>query len=80
MTIFVEQDTATNYWRLLIRDRGFTAPAGPRLFRAPPHPEIEFRHDTQAAANEAAAKLRVYLDGLTAKKKKKSTAKSAYEE
>ncbi len=43
-------------------------PAGTRLFRAKPHPEIEFRHATPDGAEAAAAKLRTYLSGLSKKK------------
>lgn len=54
------------------------APAGQRLFRAPPHPEIEFSHDTIEAAEVDARKLRAYLSALVEKKvSKKRTALNA---
>lgn len=45
--------TATNHSR--------TAIAGERLFRQEPHPEIKFRHSSQADALRDAETLRVYL-------------------
>lgn len=39
-----------------------TAPAGPRLFRDTPYPEIKFEHPTREEAEIDAAKLRAYLD------------------
>lgn len=47
---------------------GRTNVAGPRLFRAPPWPEIAFAHATQEQAEADAAKLRAYLESLVAKK------------
>lgn len=47
---------------------GRTSPAGPRLFRAPPHPAIAFSHATSEQAEKDAATLREYLEGLAARK------------
>lgn len=49
-------------------------PAGQRLFRAQPHPAIEFNHPTIEQAEIDAAKLRLYLESLSAKKPKKAKA------
>lgn len=46
--------------------------AGPRLFRAAPHPDIKFTHDSQADALKDAEKLRVYLDQCASGKIKDS--------
>jgi hypothetical protein len=66
-------------WRLYATDHGHTAIAGPRLFRAPPHPDIQFAHDSAQDAERDAATLRAYLDALPAQKKRKSKDKSAYD-
>lgn len=55
-------------YRLYATSHGHTSVVGPRIFRAPPHPEITFSHDTQEAAARDAATLREYLAGLPQKK------------
>ena len=50
-------------------------PAGPRLFRAPPHPDIAFSHTDPAKAERDAGKLRAYLAGLTLRKPTKKELK-----
>lgn len=52
---------------LLCTSHGHTALAGPRHFRAPPHPDIKFAHDSQAGAEADAAILRDYLSKLPQK-------------
>ncbi len=47
---------------------GQTMPAGPRLFRSPPYPDIRFSHDNQADAERDARKLREYLEGVASKR------------
>lgn len=48
---------------------GVIAAAGPRLFRAPPHPNIKFGYyNERIEAEKDAQKLRAYLDQLPAKK------------
>lgn len=37
-------------------------PAGPRLFRAPPLPDIQFTHDLRVDAQKAALTLQRYVD------------------
>lgn len=60
---------------------GGKAIAGPRIFRAPPHPDIQFSHPDKASAEIDAEKLRKYLAQLPVKNntKKKSTDRSAYD-
>lgn len=48
-------------WRLMATSYGQKMPAGSRLFRAAPHPEILFFHQAEAAALTDAEKLRQYL-------------------
>lgn len=62
ITTAYDMDTAEHV--LMATSHGRTAEAGPRLFRAPPHPDIKWRHATQDAANTDAATLRRYFDGL----------------
>lgn len=47
---------------------GQTMPAGPRLFRAPPWPDIAFEHSTAEAASHDAALLQRYLDDAHARR------------
>ncbi len=72
MKIFVEFDLDDEKF-VLMCDDGRMKPtvAGQRLFRAPPHPEIEFRHATMETAEADARKLRTYLAQLTSKKPSK---------
>lgn len=78
MTIFIEMDESAQYVLMADDGRMSATPAGPRLFRGPPHPAISFRHDTMDAAEGDARKLRVYLVGLSTKKvSRKRTAMDA---
>ncbi len=72
MKIFTEFDLDTERY-VLMADCGRMAatPAGPRLFRGPPHPVIQFNHTTPEAAEADAVKLRAYLAGLNSKKPSK---------
>ena len=60
-------DADTELFRLYATAHGYTALAGPRHFRAPPHPDIKFAHDSQAGAEADAAILRDYLSRLPQK-------------
>ncbi len=77
MRIFTEFDGEV--FRLMCDDgRMSPTPAGARLFRAEPWPEIAFAHETAEAAENDARKLRAYLAALpTAKASKKRTRESA---
>lgn len=59
--ISVLEDVDTGLFALYATSYGSTMPAGPRLFRAPPHPDIAFRHTSQAGAERDAAKLTEYI-------------------
>ncbi len=61
-------DADTGLWHLEASSYGRTSPAGPRLFRASPHPDIRWEHETHEGAAEAAQLLTRYLEGLTARK------------
>jgi hypothetical protein len=72
MKIFVEFDVENEKFVLMCDDgRMHPMPAGQRLFRAPPHPDVVFSSDTMEGAEENARKLRVYLGGLAPKKHSK---------
>jgi hypothetical protein len=55
-------------WRLMATSYNTTAPAGPRLFRAPPFPKIEFKHTNEADARRDASELVRYIDSTWPKK------------
>lgn len=54
-------------------------PAGPRIFRAPPLPDIKFSHELRADAEKDAATLRKYLAALPERKPKKPQATNAWD-
>ncbi len=76
MKIFVEMDEDFRFRIMADCGRMSPAPAGPRIFRGPPHPEVAFVHDSPDAAEEDARKIRVYLTGLP---KKPASKKKTYE-
>lgn len=60
-------------WYIMVTSYGRTEVAGPRILRAPPHPDIEWSHPEQGQAESHAQLLRNYLDQLptrTVSKKK----------
>lgn len=61
-TISVSQDLDSGDWKLYATSYNMTAPAGPRLFRAPPHPDIRWAHTSEESATADAAKLQAYID------------------
>lgn len=69
ITISVKQDGST--WNLYATKIMQTNRAGERLFRGKPYPEIQFSHETEAAALIDANKLQKYLDGYIRKPKKR---------
>lgn len=66
ITVIFDEDSGL--WELYCTSYGRSQPAGPRLFRAPPHPDIRFQHETHEAAAKDAATLRQYLEGLGQRK------------
>ena len=55
--ISVVLDLDADCWRLYATRYNYTMPAGERLFRAKPYPEILFSHPTEAGARADADKL-----------------------
>lgn len=77
--ITVSADLDSGEYILMATSYSYTMPAGERLFRAPPHPRIQWSHDNQEAADRDAATLQAYLDALPeVKRKKKTGARSAF--
>lgn len=50
------------HWTLVATSYSQTMPAGERLFKGEPWPDIKFSHSTQARAEADAALLQSYLD------------------
>lgn len=69
MTITLTQDFDTDQWVLLVTSHGRTNPAGPRLFRGAPWPDVQFQHATKEVAQKDADTLQAYLDACAARKK-----------
>lgn len=63
-TISTAYDMDTAEHVLMVTSHGRTAEAGPRILRAPPHPDVKWRHDSLVDAERDAATLRRYFDGL----------------
>jgi hypothetical protein len=52
------------------------SPAGPRILRGQPHPDIQFSHEDEDACNRDAQKLRDYLAGLKQKEPSKKAVRA----
>lgn len=70
--ISVQFDLDTEEHVLYATSHGRTEVAGPRILRAPPHPDIKWRHATQTAASHDAGLLQRYLDGVNSKVRKRA--------
>lgn len=68
--ITVAFDLDSGSYDLMATSHRRTAPAGERLFRGYPHPEVRFSHDSEEAALRDAATLRSYLADCVAGKRK----------
>jgi hypothetical protein len=73
--IFIQLDTDSGEFDLMCESHGRVAPAGPRLFRAPPHPRIKFHHETMADAEVDAQQMRTYLGHITKRSPSKSESR-----
>ncbi len=73
MRIFIETDLEAPLPHIIMSGDGRMSPmpAGPRLFRAPPFPDIRFSHDNFADAERDAGRLRTYLANLSTRKQTK---------
>lgn len=80
ITISISSNFDSGGFRLMVTSYNMTAPAGPRLFRAPPHPSIAFgEYATGEAAEADRTKLQAYLDALPPPKKQRK-ARGAFED
>lgn len=61
MKIYVQPD-GPNFLLWCADGKMADAPAGPRLFRAPPIPDVRFSHPDPFLAERDASLLRLYLD------------------
>lgn len=76
MTLFLQFDLETEHWEIMCEDSRMRAmPAGPRLFRAPPHPDVAFRHLDKQGAEGAMNTLNRYFAQLPEKKQTKKELK-----
>jgi hypothetical protein len=72
VTITTEQDFDTGRFILMVTCRAQPPmPAGPRLFRAPPYPEMKWQCETAEEAETYAARMRAYLAALPERKQSK---------
>ncbi len=78
MRIYVQ--TEGRSFRLWCSDsRMADCPAGPRLFRAPPLPDIQFLHPVQADAERDALLLKRYVDQTHSRQQTKKELRAAGE-
>jgi len=61
LSIFPLFDADTMEYVIMVRSFNKTEFCGPRIFRAPPHPEVQFRHHSEAAALADVAKIEAYF-------------------
>lgn len=73
--IFIQLDTESGEFDLMCESHNRTMPAGPRLFRAPPHPRIKFHHETMRDAEADAAEMRTYLAHIETRRPSKTEAR-----
>jgi hypothetical protein len=79
MTLYIAQ--RDGLFDIMCDSHGMKAIAGPRLFRAPPHPDIKFTgHPTRDQAAKDCEKLWRYLDNLPDKKPSKAKQRAAERE
>ena len=74
-TISVTLDADTMTYVIMTTSHGRTEPCGPRIFRAPPHPDVAFSHESAEGAERDAAKIRAYLANLSPRKVSKTAAR-----
>jgi hypothetical protein len=67
--ITVAEHPIPGVWSLMVSSRiGPPDIAGPRILRSAPHPDIQWRHATEAGALADAATLQRYLEEVYAKR------------
>lgn len=73
ISVIQEEDET---YRLYATSHSYCEIAGPRLFRAPPHPDIKWRHLDYSEAEQDARKLREYLAECESGKRKERVGES----
>jgi hypothetical protein len=71
-TLLVQFDADDCLYVIMARSHGRTEPFGPRILRAPPHPNVSAKHETEAGALKDVAKLEAYFAGLKDRKSKQA--------
>lgn len=66
-------------WYIMVTSYGRTEVAGPRILRAPPHPDIEWSHADKEKAEADAQRLRDYLASLPSRKPSKAKLRSVHD-
>jgi hypothetical protein len=61
LSIFLLFDADTMEYVIMVRSFNKTEFCGSRIFRAPPYPEVQFRHHSEAAALADVAKIEAYF-------------------
>lgn len=72
-------DSDSGEWVLMATSYHQTAPAGPRLFRAEPHPDVKWSHEDRGAAEKDAATLKAYLERVWGGAPSKRKQREAYD-
>ncbi len=62
MTLSLSFDPDTGRWTIMVSAHGQPPTvAGPRILRGPPHPEVNWVHETEEGATADLEKLNTYL-------------------
>lgn len=75
--ITICQDKGSDEYWIAATSYGRTAPAGERLFKAKPHPDIKFKHTSLAKAERDAALLQEYINNPPKKSRKREDSEEA---
>ena len=76
--LFPQYDADDDLWRIMVATHGLSPmPAGPRLFRAPPHPDVKWAHASKAEADAAISVIQKYLARSSAAPSKRELRESA---
>ncbi len=73
-TISISTDFESGLHHLIAESYGYSAAAGPRLFRREPFPQIKFQHDDLDLAQADAKTLQDYINETWSGKTQKSAA------
>lgn len=72
MTLYPQYDMDTGMYEIWVSDeRMRPMPAGPRIFRAPPLPDVKFCHEDMSSAQKDCRTIMTYLSTLKKQPTKK---------